>query len=128
MRYAPPPPRRPQGEGTDAGSSQSRPSLRDLHSPQAMCKSTVEEDLKKLITPESPPSIQHKEKVCHQLKRTMILSQCAPFFVSEAQYCLFTRKYNFTMKFSSCNIFNNDDVVIFYSHIEIFSCSKPGVL
>lgn len=91
-----PPPRRPQGEGTDAGSSQSRPSLRDLHSPQAMCKSTVEEDLKKLITPESPPSIQHKEKVCHQLKRTMILSQCAAFFVSEAQYCLFTRsKYNF---------------------------------
>ncbi|XP_048062558.1 signal-induced proliferation-associated 1-like protein 1 isoform X4 [Megalobrama amblycephala] len=54
--------KRPQGEGTDAGSSQSRPSLRDLHSPQAMCKSTVEEDLKKLITPESPPSIQHKEK------------------------------------------------------------------
>uniref|UniRef100_A0A8C1V9W5 Signal-induced proliferation-associated 1 like 1 n=1 Tax=Cyprinus carpio TaxID=7962 RepID=A0A8C1V9W5_CYPCA len=50
--------KRPQGEGTDPGSSQSRPSLRDLHSPQAMCKSTVEEDLKKLVTPESPPSKQ----------------------------------------------------------------------
>ncbi|XP_067273601.1 signal-induced proliferation-associated 1-like protein 1 isoform X2 [Pseudorasbora parva] len=54
--------KRPQGEGSDPGSSQSRPSLRDLHSPQAMCKSTVEEDLKKLITSESPPSSQHKEK------------------------------------------------------------------
>lgn len=54
--------KRPQGEGTDPGSSQSRPSLRDLHSPQAMCKSTVEEDLKKLITPESPLSRQRKEK------------------------------------------------------------------
>uniref|UniRef100_A0A8C1P196 Signal-induced proliferation-associated 1 like 1 n=1 Tax=Cyprinus carpio TaxID=7962 RepID=A0A8C1P196_CYPCA len=51
--------KRPQGEGTDPGSSQSRPSLRDLHSPQAMCKSTVEEDLKKLVTPESPPSKHH---------------------------------------------------------------------
>uniref|UniRef100_A0A673IVI2 Signal-induced proliferation-associated 1-like protein 1 n=1 Tax=Sinocyclocheilus rhinocerous TaxID=307959 RepID=A0A673IVI2_9TELE len=48
--------KRPQGEGTDPGSSQSRPSLRDLHSPQAMCKSTVEEGLKKLVSPESPPS------------------------------------------------------------------------
>uniref|UniRef100_A0A672SC72 Signal-induced proliferation-associated 1-like protein 1 n=1 Tax=Sinocyclocheilus grahami TaxID=75366 RepID=A0A672SC72_SINGR len=48
--------KRPQGEGTDPGSSQSRPSLRDLHSPQAMCKSTVEEGLKKLLSPESPPS------------------------------------------------------------------------
>lgn len=73
-------PRRPQGEGTDAGSSQLRPSLRDLHSPQAMCKSTVEEDLKKLITPESPPSIQHKEKVGHQMKSSVILSQCAAIF------------------------------------------------
>ncbi|XP_016085501.1 signal-induced proliferation-associated 1-like protein 1 isoform X1 [Sinocyclocheilus grahami] len=54
--------KRPQGEGSDPGSSQSRPSLRDLHSPQAMCKSTVEEDLKKLVTPESPPSKQHKDK------------------------------------------------------------------
>ncbi|XP_051581238.1 signal-induced proliferation-associated 1-like protein 1 [Myxocyprinus asiaticus] len=54
--------KRPQGEGTEGGSSQPRPSLRDLHSPQAMCKSTVEEDLKKLITPDSPPSKQHKEK------------------------------------------------------------------
>ncbi|XP_059354623.1 signal-induced proliferation-associated 1-like protein 1 isoform X3 [Carassius carassius] len=54
--------KRPQGEGTDPGSSQSRPSLRDLHSPQAMCKSTVEEDLKKLVSPESPPSKQHKDK------------------------------------------------------------------
>lgn len=56
--------KRPQGEGTDLGSSQSRPSLRDLHSPQAMCKSTVDDDMKKLIiTPESPPSIKHKEKL-----------------------------------------------------------------
>ncbi|XP_043075370.1 signal-induced proliferation-associated 1-like protein 1 isoform X6 [Puntigrus tetrazona] len=54
--------RRPQGEGADPGSSQSRPSLRDLHSPQAMCKSTVDEDLKKLVTPESTPSKQHKDK------------------------------------------------------------------
>ncbi|XP_016429275.1 signal-induced proliferation-associated 1-like protein 1 isoform X2 [Sinocyclocheilus rhinocerous] len=54
--------KRPQGEGTDPGSSQSRPSLRDLHSPQAMCKSTVEEGLKKLVSPESPPSKQHKDK------------------------------------------------------------------
>ncbi|XP_026089023.1 signal-induced proliferation-associated 1-like protein 1 isoform X4 [Carassius auratus] len=54
--------KRPQGEGTDPGSSQSRPSLRDLHSPQAMCKSTVEEDLKKLVSLESPPSKQHKDK------------------------------------------------------------------
>uniref|UniRef100_A0A671MZP0 Signal-induced proliferation-associated 1-like protein 1 n=1 Tax=Sinocyclocheilus anshuiensis TaxID=1608454 RepID=A0A671MZP0_9TELE len=60
--------KRPQGEGSDPGSSQSRPSLRDLHSPQAMCKSTVEEDLKKLVTPESPPSKQHKDKV-RQLKK-----------------------------------------------------------
>ncbi|XP_051951812.1 signal-induced proliferation-associated 1-like protein 1 isoform X3 [Xyrauchen texanus] len=54
--------KRPQGEGTEGGSSQPRPSLRDLHSPQAMCKSTVEEDLKKLIPPDSTPSKQHKEK------------------------------------------------------------------
>ncbi|XP_043075368.1 signal-induced proliferation-associated 1-like protein 1 isoform X4 [Puntigrus tetrazona] len=54
--------KRPQGEGADPGSSQSRPSLRDLHSPQAMCKSTVDEDLKKLVTPESTPSKQHKDK------------------------------------------------------------------
>ncbi|XP_051954132.1 signal-induced proliferation-associated 1-like protein 1 isoform X1 [Xyrauchen texanus] len=54
--------KRPQGEGTDGGSSQPRPSLRDLHSAQAMCKSTVEKDLKKLSVTDSPPSKQHKEK------------------------------------------------------------------
>ncbi|XP_077076505.1 signal-induced proliferation-associated 1-like protein 1 isoform X2 [Siphateles boraxobius] len=54
--------KRPQGEGTDTGSSQSRPSLRDLHSPQAMCKSTVEEDVKKLIVPEISSSTKHKGK------------------------------------------------------------------
>ncbi|XP_057209015.1 signal-induced proliferation-associated 1-like protein 1 isoform X1 [Triplophysa rosa] len=54
--------KRTQGEGPDVGSSQSRPSLRDLHSPQAMCKSTVEEDRKIHITLDSPPSKQHKEK------------------------------------------------------------------
>lgn len=82
------PPRRPQGEGTDTGSSQSRPSLRDLHSPQAMCKSTVEEDLKKLIVPEIPSSSKHKEKkVRHQLKSAVILSECAAIFE-----CSFTRE------------------------------------
>ncbi|TRY56986.1 hypothetical protein DNTS_023906 [Danionella cerebrum] len=54
--------KRPHGEGSDPGASQSRPSLRDLHSPQAMCKSTVEEDMKKLLTPESPPHSHRKEK------------------------------------------------------------------
>uniref|UniRef100_A0A3B4C2H6 Signal induced proliferation associated 1 like 1 n=1 Tax=Pygocentrus nattereri TaxID=42514 RepID=A0A3B4C2H6_PYGNA len=48
--------KRPQGEGPDGGPSQSRPSLRDLHSPQPLGKSTVEEDLKKLITLDSPPA------------------------------------------------------------------------
>ncbi|XP_055042338.1 signal-induced proliferation-associated 1-like protein 1 isoform X2 [Misgurnus anguillicaudatus] len=56
--------RKTLGEGPDGGLSQTRPSLRDLHSPQAMCKSTMEEDLKKIITIDSPSKQhkQHKEK------------------------------------------------------------------
>ncbi|KAF5900074.1 signal-induced proliferation-associated 1-like protein 1 isoform X1, partial [Clarias magur] len=54
--------KRPQGEGADSGPSQTRPSLRDLHSPQPLGKSTVEEDLKKLITLDSPPAIHHDDK------------------------------------------------------------------
>ncbi|XP_017548064.1 signal-induced proliferation-associated 1-like protein 1 isoform X1 [Pygocentrus nattereri] len=54
--------KRPQGEGPDGGPSQSRPSLRDLHSPQPLGKSTVEEDLKKLITLDSPPAHRHDDK------------------------------------------------------------------
>ncbi|XP_034169531.2 signal-induced proliferation-associated 1-like protein 1 isoform X1 [Pangasianodon hypophthalmus] len=55
--------KRPQGEGgVDGGPSQTRPSLRDLHSPQPLGKSTVEEDLKKLITLDSPPAIHHDDK------------------------------------------------------------------
>lgn len=56
-------PRRPQGEGAESGPSQTRPSLRDLHSPQPLGKSTVEEDLKKLITLDSPPAVHHDDKV-----------------------------------------------------------------
>ncbi|XP_072541734.1 signal-induced proliferation-associated 1-like protein 1 isoform X3 [Salminus brasiliensis] len=54
--------KRPQGEGLDSGPPQSRPSLRDLHSPQPHGKSTVEEDLKKLITLESPTGHRHENK------------------------------------------------------------------
>ncbi|XP_053469686.1 signal-induced proliferation-associated 1-like protein 1 isoform X1 [Ictalurus furcatus] len=54
--------KRPQGEGVESGPSQTRPSLRDLHSPQPLGKSTVEEDLKKLITLDSPPAIHHDGK------------------------------------------------------------------
>uniref|UniRef100_A0A3B1JAT2 Signal-induced proliferation-associated 1 like 1 n=1 Tax=Astyanax mexicanus TaxID=7994 RepID=A0A3B1JAT2_ASTMX len=54
--------RRPQGEGPDSGPPQSRPSLRDLHSPQPHGKSTVEEDLKKLITLEAPRGHRHEDK------------------------------------------------------------------
>uniref|UniRef100_A0A8B9J8H6 Signal induced proliferation associated 1 like 1 n=1 Tax=Astyanax mexicanus TaxID=7994 RepID=A0A8B9J8H6_ASTMX len=54
--------KRPQGEGPDSGPPQSRPSLRDLHSPQPHGKSTVEEDLKKLITLEAPRGHRHEDK------------------------------------------------------------------
>ncbi|XP_035380186.1 signal-induced proliferation-associated 1-like protein 1 isoform X1 [Electrophorus electricus] len=55
--------KRPQGEGAESGPTpQPRPSLRDLHSPQPMGKSTVEEDLKKLITLDSPPTIRYEDK------------------------------------------------------------------
>ncbi|KAF7690573.1 hypothetical protein HF521_012377 [Silurus meridionalis] len=54
--------KRPQGEGAESVPSQTRPSLRDLHSPQPLGKSTVEEDLKKLITLDSPPAIHHDDK------------------------------------------------------------------
>ncbi|XP_066532537.1 signal-induced proliferation-associated 1-like protein 1 isoform X4 [Hoplias malabaricus] len=54
--------KRPQGEGADGGPPQIRPSLRDLHSPQPLGKSTVEEDLKKLITLDSPPARHHDDK------------------------------------------------------------------
>ncbi|XP_062858449.1 signal-induced proliferation-associated 1-like protein 1 isoform X2 [Trichomycterus rosablanca] len=54
--------KRPQGEGADGVPSQTRPSLRDLHSPQALGKSNVEEDMKKLITLECPPAIHYEDK------------------------------------------------------------------
>uniref|UniRef100_A0A3Q3VPN0 Uncharacterized protein n=1 Tax=Mola mola TaxID=94237 RepID=A0A3Q3VPN0_MOLML len=41
-----------------------RPSLRDMHSPQAHAKSTIEEDVKRHSAPDSPPLLRrHKEKV-----------------------------------------------------------------
>jgi len=41
-----------------------RPSLRDMHSPQPHAKSTIEEDVKRHSTPDSPPPPRkHKEKV-----------------------------------------------------------------
>lgn len=41
-----------------------RPSLRDMHSPQPHAKSTMEEDVKRHSTPDSPPPPRrHKEKV-----------------------------------------------------------------
>lgn len=63
----------------ESGPSQTRPSLRDLHSPQPLGKSTVEEDLKKLITLDSPPAIHHDGKVhththAHWLKSRPTLS------------------------------------------------------
>ncbi|XP_030626878.1 signal-induced proliferation-associated 1-like protein 1 [Chanos chanos] len=54
--------KRPQGEGVECGPPQTRPSLRDLHSPQPLGKSTMEDDLKKLITLDSPPAIRHEDK------------------------------------------------------------------
>lgn len=45
-----------------------RPSLRDMHSPQAHAKSTIEEDVKRHSAPDSPPPPRrHKEKVCKHL-------------------------------------------------------------
>ncbi|XP_041132410.1 signal-induced proliferation-associated 1-like protein 1 isoform X1 [Polyodon spathula] len=55
--------KRHQSDGPDVGQAQLRPSVRDLRSPQRLCKSTVEEDLKKLINLDSPPPSlkdQHK--------------------------------------------------------------------
>uniref|UniRef100_W5N3Q3 Signal-induced proliferation-associated 1 like 1 n=1 Tax=Lepisosteus oculatus TaxID=7918 RepID=W5N3Q3_LEPOC len=55
--------KRHQSDGLEAGMPQMRPSMRDLHSPQRLTKSTMEEDLKKLITLDSPPPCrdeQHK--------------------------------------------------------------------
>uniref|UniRef100_A0A8B9HCA9 Signal induced proliferation associated 1 like 1 n=1 Tax=Astyanax mexicanus TaxID=7994 RepID=A0A8B9HCA9_ASTMX len=63
--------KRPQGEGPDSGPPQSRPSLRDLHSPQPHGKSTVEEDLKKLITLESMSSSGSSGTGRRSLHRTL---------------------------------------------------------
>lgn len=55
--------KRHQSDGPEASQAQLRPSVRDLRSPQRLCKSTVEEDLKKLINLDSPPPSlkdQHK--------------------------------------------------------------------
>ncbi|XP_066550989.1 signal-induced proliferation-associated 1-like protein 1 isoform X4 [Amia ocellicauda] len=55
--------KRHQSDGPDASQAQLRPSVRDLHSPQRLTKSSVEEDLKKLIALDSPPpgsEDQHK--------------------------------------------------------------------
>ncbi|MGH0142853.1 UNVERIFIED_CONTAM: hypothetical protein FKN15_014388 [Acipenser sinensis] len=55
--------KRHQSDGPEASQAQLRPSIRDLRCPQRLCKSTVEEDLKKLINLDSPPPSlkdQHK--------------------------------------------------------------------
>ncbi|XP_028677856.1 signal-induced proliferation-associated 1-like protein 1 isoform X2 [Erpetoichthys calabaricus] len=46
---------RHQSDGVESGQAPPRPFLRDMRSPQRLCKSTVEEDLKKLIALDSPP-------------------------------------------------------------------------
>lgn len=58
--------RKSPGEGgvEVAPTPAARPSLRDMHSPQPHAKSTIEEDVKRHSTPDSPPPPRrHKEKV-----------------------------------------------------------------
>ncbi|XP_067088242.1 signal-induced proliferation-associated 1-like protein 1 [Osmerus mordax] len=43
------------GEGGEGGPSQTRPSLRDMHSPQPHAKSTMEDDSRRHNAPDSPP-------------------------------------------------------------------------
>ncbi|XP_062324545.1 signal-induced proliferation-associated 1-like protein 1 isoform X2 [Osmerus eperlanus] len=51
------------GEGGEGGPSQTRPSLRDMHSPQPHAKSTMEDDSRRHNAPDSPPhSRRHKDK------------------------------------------------------------------
>ncbi|KAL4656447.1 signal-induced proliferation-associated 1-like protein 1 isoform X2 [Arapaima gigas] len=54
--------KRHQSEGPDPGQPQLRATVRELQSPQRMVKSTVEEDLKKLITLDSPPPTSREHK------------------------------------------------------------------
>ena len=57
--------RKSPGEGGgEGGPSQSRPSLRDMHSPQPHAKSTMEDDSRRHNAPDSPPHPRrHKDKV-----------------------------------------------------------------
>uniref|UniRef100_A0AAY4BVY4 Signal-induced proliferation-associated 1-like protein 1 n=1 Tax=Denticeps clupeoides TaxID=299321 RepID=A0AAY4BVY4_9TELE len=54
--------KRPSGDGLEGSQPQSRPTLRELHSPQTMGKSAVEEDMKKLMPPDSPQVSRHEDK------------------------------------------------------------------
>ncbi|KAG9336502.1 hypothetical protein JZ751_002849 [Albula glossodonta] len=54
--------KRHQSDGPEIRQPQLRATMRDLQSPQRLTKSTVEEDLKKLITLDSPPPTSHERK------------------------------------------------------------------
>uniref|UniRef100_A0AAY4BWX5 Signal-induced proliferation-associated 1-like protein 1 n=1 Tax=Denticeps clupeoides TaxID=299321 RepID=A0AAY4BWX5_9TELE len=59
--------KRPSGDGLEGSQPQSRPTLRELHSPQTMGKSAVEEDMKKLMPPDSPQVSRHEDKIQHAI-------------------------------------------------------------
>ncbi|XP_036397637.1 signal-induced proliferation-associated 1-like protein 1 [Megalops cyprinoides] len=54
--------KRHQSEGLEGRQPQLRAVMRELQSPQRLTKSTVEEDLKKLIALDSPPPVSHERK------------------------------------------------------------------